>query len=263
VERQSRGRDKRLRNRRALRALQGKPYPTILPITDGWAQLLIADDRVVICGSANLNDRSQLGDHDSELAIVISSPPTLPSRMHGRAHNVCPFAASLRRFVFRKHLGLAAPQDPRRPDDGFFPAGVASNLGAAYDFGSAGDVAVEDPLDAAFERAWDVTARANTAVFDKAFHVVPSDRVRSWRDYDEFYEKNFRAGDEKKGVAPGPYGVGHVVREEFPGGVAELKRELAKVRGSLVEMPLLFLKDEKDFVGQGLALNSFTEEVYT
>jgi phospholipase D1/2 len=188
--------------------------------------------------------------------------------MRGRPYTVCPFAASLRRFIFRKHLGLARPQDPQRPDESFYPvgsAGVASaraNL-AAYDFGSAEDLAVEDPLDPAFERRWDETARTNTGVFNRAFHVVPSDKCRSWRDYDEFYEKNFRLGDEKKSIPPGPYGVGHVVREEFPGGVVELKRELAKVRGSLVEMPLLFLKDEKDFVGQGLALNTFTEEVYT
>lgn len=40
-------------------------------------------DRVVICGSANLNDRSQLGDRDSEIAVVIEDPPTLPSVMNG------------------------------------------------------------------------------------------------------------------------------------------------------------------------------------
>ena len=35
------------------------------------SKLLIADDRVAILGSANINDRSQLGDRDSELAVVI------------------------------------------------------------------------------------------------------------------------------------------------------------------------------------------------
>ncbi|CRK44071.1 hypothetical protein BN1723_005988 [Verticillium longisporum] len=35
------------------------------------SKLLIADDRIVICGSSNLNDRSQLGLHDSELSIVM------------------------------------------------------------------------------------------------------------------------------------------------------------------------------------------------
>ena len=32
---------------------------------------MIVDDRRVICGSANLNDRSQIGYHDSEIAICI------------------------------------------------------------------------------------------------------------------------------------------------------------------------------------------------
>ena len=35
------------------------------------SKLMIVDDRRVICGSSNLNDRSQRGDHDSEIAIVI------------------------------------------------------------------------------------------------------------------------------------------------------------------------------------------------
>ena len=35
------------------------------------SKIMIVDDRRVIVGSANLNDRSQNGDHDSEIAIVI------------------------------------------------------------------------------------------------------------------------------------------------------------------------------------------------
>jgi phospholipase D1/2 len=35
------------------------------------SKLLIADDRLVICGSANINDRSLLGSRDSEIAVVI------------------------------------------------------------------------------------------------------------------------------------------------------------------------------------------------
>lgn len=38
------------------------------------SKVLIADDKLVICGSANLNDRSQLGNHDSEIAVVIEDP---------------------------------------------------------------------------------------------------------------------------------------------------------------------------------------------
>lgn len=35
------------------------------------SKLMIVDDRRCIIGSANINDRSLLGDRDSELAIVI------------------------------------------------------------------------------------------------------------------------------------------------------------------------------------------------
>lgn len=40
-------------------------------------------DRYVICGSANLNDRSQQGDRDSEVAVVIEDPAVRASRMNG------------------------------------------------------------------------------------------------------------------------------------------------------------------------------------
>jgi phospholipase D1/2 len=33
---------------------------------------MIIDDNIVICGSANINDRSLEGDRDSELAIVFT-----------------------------------------------------------------------------------------------------------------------------------------------------------------------------------------------
>lgn len=35
------------------------------------SKLLIADDKVVICGSANINDRSLIGKRDSEIAVII------------------------------------------------------------------------------------------------------------------------------------------------------------------------------------------------
>lgn len=44
---------------------------------------MIVDDRRVIMGSANLNDRSQLGDHDSEIALVVEDTDMIPSRMNG------------------------------------------------------------------------------------------------------------------------------------------------------------------------------------
>lgn len=35
------------------------------------SKLMIVDDKVVICGSANINDRSLIGKRDSEVAVII------------------------------------------------------------------------------------------------------------------------------------------------------------------------------------------------
>ena len=35
-------------------------------------------------GSSNLNDRSQCGDRDSEIALLVEDQETIPSRMNGR-----------------------------------------------------------------------------------------------------------------------------------------------------------------------------------
>ena len=45
-----------------------------IPITEQLyihSKLMIVDDQKVILGSANINDRSLLGDRDSEIAILI------------------------------------------------------------------------------------------------------------------------------------------------------------------------------------------------
>ena len=48
------------------------------------AKLLIADDRVVVCGSANLNDRSLKGSRNSEIALVIEDPTPLATQTNGQ-----------------------------------------------------------------------------------------------------------------------------------------------------------------------------------
>lgn len=153
-----------------------------------------------------------------------------------------------------------------RPDDNFSPVGT-SNI---YDFGSSEDQMVIDPLSDNFTNLWNSTARTNTDIFGRIFHPVPHDDVRTWKDYDAFYEHFFHEADleaEGKGgkKKPAKYQWGHVVAENFsPGaqGAREVKDLLARVRGTLVEMPLLFLIKE-DIAQEGVGLNAFTEVVYT
>lgn len=48
--------------------MNGKPVSEIVYV---HSKLIIADDSVALLGSANINDRSLLGDRDSELAVVV------------------------------------------------------------------------------------------------------------------------------------------------------------------------------------------------
>ena len=224
------------------------------------SKLLIADDRVVICGSANLNDRSQLGTHDSEIAVVIEDPSPVESFMNGEPYVASRFAASMRRYIFRKHLGLVPDQRCDQPDANWTP--VSSGLND-YDFDSPADVLVRDPMHPNFHNLWRNTAKMNTEVFTRVFHNVPNDRVRTWEDYDEFFSKHFIIPGKEDQDTRNKVEYGHVVREEFPGGVAELKEYLGRVRGTLVEMPLDFLVDVDDIAKEGLTLNSLTDELYT
>jgi phospholipase D1/2 len=226
------------------------------------SKLLIADDQIVICGSANLNDRSQLGDHDSEIAIIIQDPEPVESYMDGRPYRASKFAASLRREIFRKHLGLLKPQDMERPDENYQPIGVPN----IYDWGSEEDRQVVDPLSDDFQNLWNGRARTNTEAFAKVFHPVPDDRVKNWKEYDQYYSRFFaQDAKDKNNVKPSLYKWGHVVAENFgqgDDGIREVKEVLSNIKGTLVEMPLLFLKEE-DIAQEGVGLNALTEELYT
>jgi len=226
------------------------------------SKLMIADDQIVVCGSANLNDRSQLGDHDSEIAVIIHDPDTIDSSMDGRPWRASRFATSLRREIFRKHLGLLKPQNIEQPDQNYEPVGVAN----AYDWGSEMDRQVADPLSDDFLNFWNWRARTNTEAFAKVFHPVPDDKVKNWKEYDDYYSRFFAQDEkDKNNVKPSLYKWGHVVAENFSQGeqgVREVKEVLSTIKGTLVEMPLLFLKEE-DIAKEGAGLNALTEELYT
>lgn len=91
-------------------------------------KLLIVDDRLVIIGSANINDRlemekvkniiafivhltnpsarSMLGNRDSEVAMLIEDRELVPSYMNGEEYRASKFALSLRIQLWKEHLGL-------------------------------------------------------------------------------------------------------------------------------------------------------------
>lgn len=92
----------------SFHSLRNHSYLNNTPITEliyVHSKLLIADDRVVICGSANINDRSMIGKRDSEIAAIIIDEEFEDGRMNGRKYPSGIFAGRLRKYLFKEHLG--------------------------------------------------------------------------------------------------------------------------------------------------------------
>ena len=70
------------------------------------AKCIVVDDRIALIGSANINERSQLGNRDSEVAAVVRDTDMLWSKMNGEPYRVGRFAHTLRMRLMREHLGL-------------------------------------------------------------------------------------------------------------------------------------------------------------
>lgn len=67
---------------------------------------MIVDDRIVLCGSANINERSQLGDRDSELLAVVRDTDMIDGTMAGKPFKVGRYAHTLRMRLMREHAGV-------------------------------------------------------------------------------------------------------------------------------------------------------------
>ena len=213
------------------------------------AKICIIDDKTVICGSSNINDRSQLGFHDSELSIVLQDTEELDTEMDGKPYKAARLAHELRSSLWREHLGLLPPQALNAADD---PNAQPPHENSRNDTmpGPEADF-VSDPLSSKLWDEWCQRATTNTEVFRSLFHADPDDNILTFEDYDSF-TPNPKGDKEHK--------QGHLYDMMRP--VKEIREELDRVRGHLVWNQLKFL-EKADMAERGLQLNSFTESVYT
>jgi len=65
------------------------------------SKLMIVDDKYVICGSANINDRSLIGKRDSEIAAIVRDETFKYSTLNGKKVQVGKYAHSLRNKIFK------------------------------------------------------------------------------------------------------------------------------------------------------------------
>ncbi|WP_043310726.1 phospholipase D-like domain-containing protein [Pseudomonas sp. ML96] len=76
------------------------------------SKLLIADDRVAILGSANINDRSLQGERDSELAVIVRDSTPITIKLDGVNDAVVGKSVhELRVALWKKHFGLGLGKD--------------------------------------------------------------------------------------------------------------------------------------------------------
>ncbi|SPA31208.1 Phospholipase D [Cupriavidus taiwanensis] len=132
------------------------------------SKLLIADDRVVVLGSANINDRSQLGDRDSELAVIIHDDKPAVAKLDGNdLQGVGSLVQDLRKGLWRKHFGLMG---------GAAPAG---RLGAP--------TILDAPANRDTWQAIKTLASANAEAYANAFPHLAKPRNRSsiWATWDD------------------------------------------------------------------------------
>ncbi|KAL3266697.1 hypothetical protein HHI36_010859 [Cryptolaemus montrouzieri] len=130
------------------------------------SKLMIVDDRLVICGSANINDRSLIGKRDSETAVLIEDETYEDGIMNGQPYQCGKFAGGLRKYLFKEHLGILGKD--------------AENI----------NIDVTDPVCEDFYKGtWYNTASLNTEMYEKVFHCIPTDNVETFAHLREYKQE--------------------------------------------------------------------------
>lgn len=120
------------------------------------SKLMIVDDLYALFGSANINDRSLLGERDSEIAVLVMDGETSRADVNGKGSQrpVRKFAHELRMEVWKKLFGIAGGVRP------------ATDLKSAIDAPGSPD---------SWKRI-QAQAEENAAAYEAAFDFVP----RNW-----------------------------------------------------------------------------------
>ena len=130
--------------------VNGEPRTELIYI---HSKLMIVDDKTVILGSANINDRSMLGTRDSEYAVMINESPKLNTKMDGKDYKAANFAYTFRVNLFAEHLGV----DPKNS-------------------------VLFDPLSDEFLKLVQNTAHNNTIIYRNLWGCYPDDQYKSFKD---------------------------------------------------------------------------------
>lgn len=129
---------------------------------------MIVDDRMAICGSANLNDRSLLGSRDSEFCVVVNDVEDELCQFDGKDVRIGRFCSTWRRKIFSQILSVELET-------------------------------VVDPLSDEFFNFIRRVAEKNTSIYEEIFRCFPSNKIRSFDRVESFVaEPQLRNTDPEK-----------------------------------------------------------------
>jgi phospholipase D1/2 len=116
-------------------------------------KLMVVDDLYALFGSANINDRSLLGERDSELAMLVMDGDSLRADINGKGSKrpVRRFAHELRMGIWSKLFGITSGLRPAK--------GLAT--------------AIAHPGSPNSWKLIQEQAKANTALYEAAFDFIP------------------------------------------------------------------------------------------
>ena len=116
------------------------------------SKLLIVDDTKVLISSANINDRSMLGDRDSEFGVIIEEEKHDKYKMNGdKNYKAAKNAVELRKKLMAEHLGL-----------------------------DENDPILEDPVDNKLFEFMISRAKNNTQIYHDIFRCYPDDEYTTF-----------------------------------------------------------------------------------
>ncbi|EMG9277057.1 TPA: phospholipase D-like domain-containing protein [Enterobacter cloacae] len=205
------------------------------------SKLMIVDDRYVLVGSANINDRSLLGDRDSELAVLISDTEHGYTDLDGSGTAVPyrNFARELRQKAWRKWLGSAA--------------------------GECAEVLDKPSLKVNWEKI-QALAKKNLKTYENVFDFIPRDNKFNSKAGDENYLENSESESEND-VVNTRASIWPVVAVNTPAGSENMpfsdlfwrnynkkNHNIKKVKGFFHALPVHWTENENNLIQYNMRL---------
>lgn len=183
-------------------------------------KVLIVDDQVAIIGSANLNDRSMMGNRDSEIAIKIIDTFEINIQLAGNDWKAGKLIHNFRINLMKQHLGDTSITS------GIFICFLSLYFLIYYNYfiDHLSDMSIHDKSNfTPFHKYWKATSDLNSSVYD----WIDGEDVSIYRCRKLLQLKN-----------------GLKYYEHKSANDIETMEKVGQIQGFLINWPINFLQDE-------------------